>query len=106
METYTKEQCTKDTQEHISNVQKFIGVIIEELEQRAEIHDDSKLNSPELEIFTEYTPKLKSSTYGSDEYKEFLVGMGEALNHHYAHNRHHPEFHENGIRDMNLIDII
>jgi len=61
------------------------------LTKRAEVHDQSKLESPEVEIFTEYTPKLKDSTYGSEEYKSFLVGMGEALKHHYAHNSHHPE---------------
>jgi len=32
-------------------------------------------------------------TYGSSEYKDCLTEMlGEALGHHYEHNRHHPEF--------------
>ena len=32
--------------------------------------------------------------------------MKPALDHHYANNRHHPEHFENGISDMNLIDLI
>ena len=69
-------------------------------------HDKSKLESPELEIFAIYGPKLKKSTYGSEEYKQFLKEMKVALDHHYRHNRHHPEHFENGIRDMNLVDLI
>jgi hypothetical protein len=57
-------------------------------------------------VFDEYTPKLKRSTYGSDEYKGFLEAMGPALDHHYDVNRHHPEHFEQGIGGMNLIDLI
>lgn len=89
--TYTREQCQKDTQDHINQVREFMLVMIKGLSERALVHDKSKLESPEIEIFTEYTPKLKDSTYGSDEYKGFLKGMGEALKHHYEHNSHHPE---------------
>jgi hypothetical protein len=32
--------------------------------------------------------------------------MGEALQHHYEVNRHHPEHFPNGIDDMNLLDVI
>jgi hypothetical protein len=28
-------------------------------------------------VFDEFTPKLRDSTYGSDEYKAFLEGMGD-----------------------------
>jgi hypothetical protein len=56
--------------------------------------------------FIRLTPKLKSSTYGSSEYKQFLKELGPALEHHYANNRHHPEHFPNGYRDMNLIDIV
>lgn len=32
--------------------------------------------------------------------------MKPALDHHYAHNRHHPECHADGVNDMTLIDLI
>jgi len=81
----------EDTLKHISTVKKMIDIVIKELENRAVNHDKSKLESPEKEIFDKYTPKLKTSTYGSKEYKQFLIEMEPALTHHYANNRHHPE---------------
>lgn len=91
---YTREDCIRDTKEHISQVREFMMIVSNQLIQRALVHDQSKLESPEVEIFTEYTPKLKHSTYGSDEYKGFLKGMGVALQHHYEHNSHHPEHYK------------
>jgi len=49
---------------------------------------------------------LKNLTYGSEEYKAALEGLGPALSHHYANNRHHPEHFENGVNDMTLLDVI
>lgn len=77
-----------------------------ELLNRAAIHDNSKLQSPEKELFDIYTPKLKDSTYGSDEYKAFLSELKVGLDHHYAKNSHHPEHYEKGINGMNLFDLI
>lgn len=94
------------TREHIENVRIGINKIIDELLIRAENHDKSKLEEPEKSTFDKYTPKLKTTTFGSEEYQKCLDGMKIALQHHYQNNRHHPEFHENGIQDMNLIDII
>jgi hypothetical protein len=99
-------ECRKETQKHIDNVKNILNKWSKELVQRGKLHDKSKLESPELEIFCEYTPKLAGSTYGGDEYKEFLKEMQVALNHHYRMNRHHPEHFRNGIQGMTLIDIM
>lgn len=104
--TYTKEDCIRDTKEHIVKVMVNIHKVSSKLDKRALNHDKSKLEQPELDIFVEYTPKLANTTYGSDEYKEHLKGMQVGLDHHYANNSHHPEFWENGIDDMSLLDII
>lgn len=95
-----------ETYEHIGEVRSLIHKVIKELLDRARDHDASKLVDPERETFNEYTPKLKTSTFGSDEYKANLVGMGSALQHHYESNRHHPEHFPNGISDMTLVDVI
>jgi hypothetical protein len=94
------------TMRHIETVRNFIHCAIRDLIDRAEQHDQSKLQSPEAEIFEEYTPKLRDTTYGSDEYNEYLKEMNVALEHHYKNNRHHPEYHNNGFKDMNLLDIL
>ncbi len=97
---------TDDTMEHIINVDRYINDIRGCLEGRMNAHDTSKLSSPEKEVFDIYTPKLKSLTYGSDEYVEALKGMDQGLSHHYNENRHHPEHFENGFAGMNIIDIV
>lgn len=94
------------TIEHINEVSKNLAIFANELHYRSLIHDQSKLESPEKEIFDEYTPKLRDTPYGSDEYKAYLSEMRVALDHHYAANRHHPEHFENGIRGMNLVDLV
>jgi hypothetical protein len=101
-----KAQVFVDTSDHIRKVNYFIQKAAFELLQRGIVHDQSKLESPELEIFAEYTPKLKNSTYGSEEYKGFLKEMKVALDHHYAVSRHHPEHYTEGIRSMSLIDLL
>ena len=83
-----------DTYQHIQTVQRYVGAVVSDLQRRSQEHDQSKLASPEKEIFDEFTPKLASSTYGSDEYKTFLGQMKPALDHHYTNNDHHPEYHK------------
>jgi hypothetical protein len=95
-----------ETRKHQQKVQELLLQMIHELTLRAQNHDKSKLESPEKEIFEVYTPKLKGTTYGSDEYNEFLKEMKSGLDHHYKNNRHHPEHHKNGIDGMDLIDLI
>ena len=97
---------TADTLFHIKRVSELLSNAAVELLKRASIHDASKLQSPEKELFDEFTPKLKNTTYGSDEYHEHLKGLKVALDHHYASNSHHPEHYENGVNGMDLFDLI
>ncbi len=104
-ESMSEETVRKETQEHIDTVGRNIDKFIEELKIRKDMHDRSKLEAPEFETFVEFTPKLKHSTYGSDEYNQFLKDMKPALDHHYSNNSHHPEYHDNGINGMTLVDL-
>lgn len=85
---------TNDTLEHRKNVRLFLQRFIGEIIDRQIHHDDSKLEEPEKSIYDEFTPKLRDTTYGSDEYKTMLIAMGPALQHHYANNSHHPEHYQ------------
>ena len=80
-----------DTYEHIKTVQHYLHRFIEEFLWRMKRHDESKLQEPEVGMYDEFTPKLRALTYGSQAYKDRLKEMGPALEHHYAHNEHHPE---------------
>jgi hypothetical protein len=101
-----KYKSVPETREHIGKVSLFINKIVMLLMRRIPEHDKSKLEEPEVAHFDKHTPMLAGSTYGSDEYKQLLKGLEPALKHHYAANRHHPEHFENGIRGMNLVDIV
>lgn len=102
----TVDECRVETQKHIEKVRKYIRFFTDKLTTRGVNHDASKLESPEVEIFAEHTDCLKDLIYDSAEYKEHLAAMKPALDHHYATYRHHPEHFQNGIDDMNLIDLV
>lgn len=95
-----------DTLKHIKRVAELLSSASVELLRRANIHDNSKLYSPEKELFDRFTPKLKNCPYGSDEYKGYLKDLGAALDHHYANNSHHPEHYPNGVNGFDLFDLI
>jgi len=102
-----EEQATNfTTMRHIERVRNLINNVIRKLMDRQEKHDQSKLEDPEVSLFTEHTKTLSGLTYGSAEYKTALEQLAPALKHHYANNRHHPEHHKNGVDDMNLLDLI
>ena len=95
-----KYDCTRDVIEHIGRVRYWMNEFATNLTRRANIHDKSKLEEPEKSMFDEWTPNLKRVEFGSEEYKQALEGMGEALKHHYQVNRHHPEHYENGVNGI------
>lgn len=95
-----------ETLKHIHQVSENIFLFIKELHERGLAHDASKLESPEREIFGEHSEELNKVEYGSEEYKALLDKVRPAIEHHYSKNRHHPEFHKNGINDMTLVDLI
>lgn len=99
-------ECRYETQKHIEKVRKYIRFITDKLTTRGVNHDAVKLDTPEVELFAEYTDVLKNLEYNSPEYKENLSKLSVALDHHYANCRHHPEHFQNGINDMNLVDIV
>jgi hypothetical protein len=101
-------EARAETLIHIREVQRNINKIMRELSRRADHHDDSKLETPEVEYFDDATERLKNLEYGTPEYFENLknTDLAPALEHHYCNNRHHPQHFKDGIADMNLIDII
>lgn len=100
-----------DTIKHIHAVRELLYKMIENLDERARLHDQSKLESPEQEIFGEHFEKLATTEYSKDgktspEYEALLNKVRPALLHHYANNRHHPEHWANGVDDMTLLDLV
>lgn len=100
------DRCLVETYRHVQTVRKHINNFISALMDRGEHHDDSKFVEPELSGFASIGEKLGVTEYGSPEYKQLLVELRPTLEHHYSRNRHHTEFHKNGINDMTLVDLV
>lgn len=97
---------TEDTMNHIRKVRFNMFQIEDSLYIRSTVHDQSKLESPEKEVYDKITPLLKELEYGSEEYRATLREMKDGIDHHYKHNSHHPEHYNNGVLDMSLLDIL
>lgn len=95
-----------ETRKHIAQVHLNLDSVVERLKVRADVHDASKLESPEVEAYELWTKKQADCTYYSDAYKAFLLTMKPILDHHYAANAHHPEHTARGISGMSLLDLI
>ena len=71
---------------HVARVRALLELVALDLTRRGLEHDRSKLESPEFEVFSEFSSKLNNSVYLSDEYNSFRREMDDALVHHYKHN--------------------
>ena len=92
--------------EHQNKVRALLNYVIGELWTRYQDHDKSKLEEPEFSIFDKNFGNLSKAEYGSQAYTDQMALIQEAITHHYAHNRHHPECHPAGVNGMNLIDLV
>lgn len=127
MKKQIKYDSAKETLEHIAQVRHAISKVVYVLKKRAQkneahrvdlillanalttrgdVHDRTKLEPLEKKAFDKVTPLLKETTYGSERFNELKATIKEALDHHYSHNRHHPEHFYNGILGMDLIDFV
>lgn len=94
------------TVEHINRVHELLREVERELERRGKDHDASKLREPERSLFERAYEDLSIVEYGSAAYKTALVQARQALDHHYAYNRHHPEHFADGVNAMTLTDLM
>lgn len=108
MEATAEENASRvHTWKHIHRVSEIINHCITLLLKRAHSHDQTKLESPEIEGFAQCTHKLADSTYNSEEFNNNKkTTLAAALAHHYSRNRHHPEHFKHGVDEMNLLDLL
>lgn len=95
-----------DTRDHIRKVQDRMAEAIEILKYRSIKHDQSKLREPELSGYAALQKNLADAVYGTEEYRERLAECRPTIEHHYANNDHHPEYHAAGIVGMSLLALI
>ena len=73
---------------------------------RAVVHDYTKYGMTESRGFFTAISDLRTTTYGTPEYKALLDTIKPSLDHHYSKWSHHPEHFEGGYADMNFEDLV
>jgi hypothetical protein len=107
MSNQTAYDSRADTLAHIQLVRDHLDTFVAEMLKRGARHDASKLTPAEKPAFDLVLPLLAGVSYGSPEYQALVDRVKPALEHHYAHNSHHPEhYRELGIGGMDLFDIV
>lgn len=91
---------------HIQLVGRYLQRCIAELVTRTILHDGSKFEEPEFTPYARQLPALQNAVFGSEEYLAALDAINPAVRNHVTTNRHHPEFHADGISGMNLVDLV
>jgi hypothetical protein len=92
---------------HILAVRDRLDVFAAALARRGSAHDASKFSDAEKPAFDLVTPLLPGVIYGSPAYQALEERVRPALEHHYQHNSHHPEYYRSlGIAGMDLFDVV
>jgi len=91
---------------HRAHVRARLEQVIARLRERATLHDLTKLQPTEFDVFCETHEEFTKARFGTPEYRAVEEKGRKAVQHHYRHNRHHVKHHRNGWKDMNLIDLL
>ena len=94
---------------HIARVRELMEEAIVQLGERALEHDESKFDPEELgplEALDALIEREGQAPFGTPEYVRRTAMLGPMLEHHYAHNSHHPEHFEQGVAGMTLLDVL
>lgn len=92
---------------HKRRVVQWMSVFIQELKRRADTHDDSKLEEPEISGWRKMDDEPRYP-YGTKEYEDKVKRYHWLMELHWRRNRHHPEYWQiwQYRRDRDLIDYI
>ncbi|MHA1469024.1 MAG: DUF5662 family protein [Candidatus Asgardarchaeia archaeon] len=72
--------------------------------KRGLVHDLDKFFWAEAKYFAKVAFKLKTITYGTDEYREMLKCIKPCITLHYSKNSHHPEYYKDGYQGLSHLD--
>jgi len=111
--TSRKGRALKDYLSHFVQVSdhKFLvllytGKFCTKLMYRALAHDFSKLFPDEARGFSKSSRTFRKIPYGGTTYNRYLSHLGESLVFHYRRNKHHPQHYSDGVRGMDLLDLV
>lgn len=99
-------EAMRETLEHKLRVASLLVEVASKLIDRAVHHDNSKFSAEEFPGFARITGNLRGLEYGSDEYKASIKSEISTIKRHQHRNSHHPEYHDDGIEGMDMVDLI
>lgn len=91
---------------HVWLVRAGLRRITRLLEERGDLHDESKLSNAEFPGFARMSSAAARHPYGSPEYRASLDAERPTIERHQGRNRHHPEHYLDPAREMGLLDLI
>jgi len=91
---------------HRLRVFQYMSQMSKDIMYRGNVHDESKLGPHEFLHHVRMIEEFEKHPFGTEGYDKAKEGLGPAVEHHFLHNRHHPEYFVDGINDMNLVDVI
>lgn len=92
--------------DHRMQVAARLRELARQLEKRADLHDLSKFKPDEFNGFVEFKRSILEHPFGTPEYNKAMAQSQSVIDLHFSRNRHHPEYHSNGISDMVFIDFV
>ena len=98
----------KKIQTHIACVQQALRVCVDELMNRAFVHDASKLQEDELTGFARFEDMPEGLEYGSEEYQAAMAKVMADNNFFQLHsqrNDHHPEYWDTIETDVGMMGL-
>ena len=97
---------------HSQGVGLLLMKVCKELMVRSITHDASKVLEEDLDRHIEAAQKKQEliekhgMTHGDDMDRKFKEEYKDLVEEHVRRNRHHVEYHTNGILDMDLMDVL
>lgn len=93
---------------HVSFVKLALRSVVQEIENRATVHDVSKLLDDEFAGFSRINKAARVHKFGSPEYSVNMDKERSVIDLHFSRNRHHAEYFitHPGELGMNFLDII
>lgn len=91
---------------HNGIVSHLLRQLARKLEERADLHDNSKFNWDELEGFIEFKALARVHPFGTEAYYQAQEKYKPAIDLHMSRNPHHPEYYGGDLNKMSLIDFM
>lgn len=77
--------------QHTAYLRSTLGKVAALMQDRAEVHDLSKLSTDEFEGFARINRVAREQKFGSPEYAESMQREKATIDLHFSRNRHHAE---------------